>query len=106
MLFRSPQSCAQVRPVAESLMDWTHSHLILGIKVVRMHRHGGGCFFGAHVQGPQNRDENPSRGIVCGRAGALCASHRQAFVRRSEEHTSELQSLMRTSYAVLCLKKK
>src|SRR3546814_7150365 len=25
---------------------------------------------------------------------------------RSEEHTSELQSLMRTSYAVLCLKKK
>src|SRR3546814_7037015 len=24
---------------------------------------------------------------------------------RSEEHTSELQSLMRTSYAVLCLKK-
>src|SRR3546814_10651087 len=25
---------------------------------------------------------------------------------RSEEHTSELQALMRTSYAVLCLKKK
>src|SRR3546814_10566301 len=28
------------------------------------------------------------------------------FGRRSEEHTSELQSLMRTSYAVFCLKKK
>src|SRR3546814_6762263 len=27
-------------------------------------------------------------------------------VRRSEEHTSELQSLMRTSYAVFCLHKK
>src|SRR3546814_7816057 len=27
-------------------------------------------------------------------------------VRRSEEHTSELQSLMRNSYAVFCLKKK
>src|SRR3546814_8148054 len=27
-------------------------------------------------------------------------------LRRSEEHTSELQSLMRTQYAVLCLKKK
>src|SRR3546814_6006078 len=26
--------------------------------------------------------------------------------RRSEEHTSELQSLMRISYAVVCLKKK
>src|SRR3546814_2287904 len=30
----------------------------------------------------------------------------QAFTVRSEEHTSELQSLMRISYAVFCLKKK
>src|SRR3546814_9945546 len=29
-----------------------------------------------------------------------------ATARRSEEHTSELQSLMRISYAVFCLKKK
>src|SRR3546814_5772147 len=29
-----------------------------------------------------------------------------AAATRSEEHTSELQSLMRTSYAVFCLKKK
>src|SRR3546814_5792570 len=28
------------------------------------------------------------------------------MLRRSEEHTSELQSLMRISYAVFCLKKK
>src|SRR3546814_3990577 len=28
------------------------------------------------------------------------------LIRRSEEHTSELQSLMRISYAVFCLKKK
>src|SRR3546814_1807504 len=28
------------------------------------------------------------------------------YARRSEEHTSELQSLMRISYAVFCLKKK
>src|SRR3546814_4130080 len=28
------------------------------------------------------------------------------YLRRSEEHTSELQSLMRISYAVFCLKKK
>src|SRR3546814_4009160 len=34
------------------------------------------------------------------RCRALCASC------RSEEHTSELQSLMRNSYAVFCLKKK
>src|SRR3546814_2053166 len=34
------------------------------------------------------------------------ACPRPAFVNRSEEHTSELQSLMRISYAVFCLKKK
>src|SRR3546814_9417949 len=33
-------------------------------------------------------------------------SEDQAPVARSEEHTSELQSLMRISYAVFCLKKK
>src|SRR3546814_1309829 len=31
---------------------------------------------------------------------------KQAHIGRSEEHTSELQSLMRISYAVFCLKKK
>src|SRR3546814_7627432 len=31
---------------------------------------------------------------------------RREATRRSEEHTSELQSLMRISYAVFCLKKK
>src|SRR3546814_2954077 len=39
---------------------------------------------------------------------AATASSRQpgASADRSEEHTSELQSLMRISYAVFCLKKK
>src|SRR3546814_5055733 len=32
--------------------------------------------------------------------------HRHLTRERSEEHTSELQSLMRISYAVFCLKKK
>src|SRR3546814_20060107 len=32
--------------------------------------------------------------------------NRLGFLDRSEEHTSELQSLMRISYAVFCLKKK
>src|SRR3546814_8983281 len=32
--------------------------------------------------------------------------HWASEMERSEEHTSELQSLMRTSYAVFCLKKK
>src|SRR3546814_1807905 len=40
------------------------------------------------------------------RASALELGGLTARVMRSEEHTSELQSLMRISYAVFCLKKK
>src|SRR3546814_8175132 len=38
--------------------------------------------------------------------GRLRAIKDEAARQRSEEHTSELQSLMRISYAVFCLKKK
>src|SRR3546814_10104266 len=37
--------------------------------------------------------------------GAVCAEEGAKAIR-SEEHTSELQSLMRSSYAVFCLKNK
>src|SRR3546814_2184989 len=45
---------------------------------------------------------------VAYRAGVTSAdtTAAEAFALRSEEHTSELQSLMRISYAVFCLKKK
>src|SRR3546814_9995341 len=42
---------------------------------------------------------------VCARDARVSCIQR-ACVTRSEEHTSELQSLMRISYAVFCLKKK
>src|SRR3546814_9734504 len=45
---------------------------------------------------------HPRIGEIPGRARA----HGRSAARRSEEHTSELQSLMRISYAVFCLKKK
>src|SRR3546814_7538476 len=42
----------------------------------------------------------------CNTGNALCCRQRHgADAFRSEEHTSELQSLMRLSYAVFCLKK-
>src|SRR3546814_2451240 len=49
------------------------------------------------------------RGTVCSLPmtdPAKLAAALDAGAKRSEEHTSELQSLMRTSYAVFCLKKK
>src|SRR3546814_4706923 len=48
-----------------------------------------------------------ARGSIDCRATAQRVDHRRELTDiRSEEHTSELQSLMRISYAVFCLKKK
>src|SRR3546814_4927730 len=71
--------------------------------------------FGGRDRGPHHRAgriATPSPGcanVASGRAGAVSATPEQARAtvsRRSEGHTSELQSLMRISYAVFCLKKK
>src|SRR3546814_4210389 len=52
--------------------------------------YGGGIFGGqTHSQSPES-----------------IFAHVAGLTTRSEEHTSELQSLMRLSYAVFCLKKK
>src|SRR3546814_9913796 len=44
--------------------------------------------------------------VTFGKCGPSDLSLARAREKRSEEHTSELQSLMRISYAVFCLKKK
>src|SRR3546814_9463532 len=50
---------------------------------------------------------NTSAGIQAPPSAALLAALASTMPSgRSEEHTSELQSLMRISYAVFCLKKK
>src|SRR3546814_6078943 len=46
------------------------------------------------------------RKALIGRVLIAALQLEQADIGRSEEHTSELQSLMRISYAVFCLKKK
>src|SRR3546814_5837274 len=58
------------------------AHHLLGSRAIGLHRDPGERVFG------------------CG------TSTRRMHRGRSEEHTSELQSLMRISYAVFCLKKK
>src|SRR3546814_9102647 len=60
----------------------------------------------------EHRRERPDRSaeqeVHCVSVGRSHDSpaHRLRLSARSEEHTSELQSLMRTSYAVFCLKTK
>src|SRR3546814_2926781 len=69
---------------------------------------GGRADVGVHP-----RSDPLSQGLQCGDRGRGVAGVQQvqaggdgALGVRSEEHTSELQSLMRISYAVFCLKKK
>src|SRR3546814_9181689 len=47
-----------------------------------------------------------SRAFLATSAGKKEVAEHPEIIARSEEHTSELQSLMRISYAVFCLKKK
>src|SRR3546814_1732847 len=67
-----------------------------------------GAGLAAHPAHRRSRraDEDQARGRDrVGEVGVL-AEEAVAGMDRSEEHTSELQSLMRISYAVFCLKKK
>src|SRR3546814_5238477 len=57
------------------------------------------------LMGTLRKGDPDEGGIIKQSAKQLLASF-GATVDRSEEHTSELQSLMRTSYAAFCLKKK
>src|SRR3546814_7084265 len=80
------------RPLARSLRVRPMRNMVQGETPPPVFRNGG--------NGPMN---------CAGRQVATV--HRLEFVsrgrsNRSEEHTSELQSLMRISYAVFCLKKK
>src|SRR3546814_6387999 len=86
----------------------------VGLDVVRLHP-GGTARINPLDPGPGGALDGPEE-LARRQAtmvGALLASvlHRDLTPEedgalRSEEHTSELQSLMRNSYAVFCLKKK
>src|SRR3546814_10848708 len=69
---------------------------------------GGGRRLRAFAHAPAGvRRRHPPSFRAGRRAGTVFPlSQRRAAADRSEEHTSELQSLMRISYAVFCLKTK
>src|SRR3546814_7577794 len=76
--------------------------LVVARVVARQRRHVGEV---APAGGPVGAEMEPLVGV----AEAVQEMHLLEGLRavvRSEEHTSELQSLMRISYAVFCLKKK
>src|SRR3546814_10078110 len=72
-------------------------------------RHGAFVLLADDLADGARRLQTGQAGQVDGGLGVPGAAEHAAVLgaqRRSEEHTSELQSLMRISYAVFCLKKK
>src|SRR3546814_7263887 len=53
-----------------------------------------------------DKDDSQRCAVITGSEKAFAAGADINEMARSEEHTSEFQSLMRSSYAVFCLKKK
>src|SRR3546814_1247745 len=72
-----------------------------GERELYLYREQGATQFAAQQR--QSGDQFADRNRLPIAARTIVEAQRQC---RSEEHTSELQSLMRISYAVFCLKKK
>src|SRR3546814_4109319 len=72
---------------------------------VQVHTHGGRLTVA--WDGHSLRMSGPASTVFSGQVDIDALTEQfTAQLTRSEEHTSELQSLMRISYAVFCLKKK
>src|SRR3546814_7961330 len=70
-------------------------------------RRGDGAAEGGGARGVEGqRRKGVGRDLVRPRRSERRHRIHRLYVDRSEEHTSELQSLMRISYAVFCLQKK
>src|SRR3546814_8893766 len=79
----------------------------LRIEPVPGQRLGARPHVAAHVHGAElGMELHPPRRLAPAEGVAVVVVRARQHGGRSEEHTSELQSLMRISYAVFCLKKK
>src|SRR3546814_7537414 len=100
------------RPPRSTRTDtlFPYTTLVRSLRNGSMHnsRAKGGCQEPPrrNADGSRRADSRAASVAADNSAPALSSACSSSDKRRSEEHTSELQSLMRTSYAVFCLKKK
>src|SRR3546814_1075798 len=107
------QTCALPISVAPDVVDQSLLHVGIVVAVVQRRAAGEKVDVAAAVGGDQlgalgafeHDREAAAVAADCGLA-AVEGFEGCGHGARSEEHTSELQSLMRISYAVFCLKKK
>src|SRR3546814_9921133 len=98
------------RPPRSTRTDtlFPYTTLVRSRHLAQRWRHGDGAGQEARRAAPVDVPDQGAGGRI-GRADLRRPAARAPAVedhRRSEEHTSELQSLMRISYAVFCLQKK
>src|SRR3546814_7032653 len=91
------------RPPRSTRTDTLFPYTTLFRSHPRRHPHRPGSGFVVELR---LHDAPPARRRRAGPHSHASAERWRAAHCRSEEHTSELQSLMRISYAVFCLKKK
>src|SRR3546814_5515777 len=109
MIRRPPRSTRTDTLFPYTTLFRSHAWLSVGLQVIE----SPGRATGVVVAKIGSADAPAAERLVGGQRGCHrlfvdCRRHfgRQHVDGRSEEHTSELQSLMRISYAVFCLKKK
>src|SRR3546814_3716777 len=99
-LFRSGPSARKGRPAAQHGIHRRY------IAAVRAMQHQARRQFQRRPAAFHRADDDALGGLALPRLQRHDADGAGLAAQRSEEHTSELQSLMRISYAVFCLKKK
>src|SRR3546814_1033723 len=95
---RYASRCSREEQAVSVALKWPRSCLMIAIFIDERGR-------SVQPKGPQRRDRH--RHLISKAACHLNSARGLRLERtsRSDEHTSELQSLMRTSYPFLCLKK-
>src|SRR3546814_8694180 len=111
----STATIAQILQTESKVFEWAINVTGLGRKIVptsreqavALARHYNGKGHSVDLGlGQINSRNMKALGLTWDNVFDPCTNIAAAGAVRSEEHTSELQSLMRNSYAVLCLKKK
>src|SRR3546814_993633 len=106
MIRRPPRSTRTDTLCPYTTLFRSHHHLVIDQSVapwVAEQKVGAVDILGVDRRHHEGRGPGAGRAVIFGdQPGRL----RRPLEPRSEEHTSELQSLMRISYAVFCLNKK
>src|SRR3546814_8295051 len=100
------ETISTVLPLSEDEAEWGKLHVMFATAKGSVRRNSMDAFTNVPSNGKiamkfEGEDEDDRLIGV-----ALLDENDDVLLARSEEHTSELQSLMRNSYAVFCLKKK